>query len=176
MIAGVGGAAEFLVEDPWPAVMAAESALLDRLETGLRALPHVRVHAPEGAEGRAPTTIFTVDGSSADAVAAALAERRIAVWSGDNYACELVDALGLRANGGAVRAGIVRHTHGRRRRRPAGRAARAHGVTERPSPTRASSRRRRGPSARIAAIRADASSRRRRSLSGGICSSTPRRL
>jgi selenocysteine lyase/cysteine desulfurase len=43
-------------------------------------------------------------------VAAALAERRIAVWSGDNYACELIDALGLRATGGIVRAGIVRHT------------------------------------------------------------------
>ena len=32
------------------------------------------------------------------------------MWSGDNYACELVDALGLRATGGVVRAGIVRHT------------------------------------------------------------------
>jgi selenocysteine lyase/cysteine desulfurase len=44
------------------------------------------------------------------AVAAALAARRIAVWSGDNYACELIDALGLRAGGGVVRAGVVRHT------------------------------------------------------------------
>jgi selenocysteine lyase/cysteine desulfurase len=43
-------------------------------------------------------------------VAEALAERRIAVWSGDNYACELIDALGLRERGGAVRAGVVRHT------------------------------------------------------------------
>ena len=39
-----------------------------------------------------------------------LAHRRIAVWSGDSYACELVDALGLRDRGGVVRAGIVRHT------------------------------------------------------------------
>ena len=59
---------------------------------------------------RAPTTIFTVDGTQPDAVAAALAERRIAVWSGDSYACELVDAMGLRDAGGIVRAGIVRHT------------------------------------------------------------------
>ena len=43
-------------------------------------------------------------------MAEALAERRIAVWSGDNYACELIDALGLRERGGAVRAGVVRHT------------------------------------------------------------------
>jgi selenocysteine lyase/cysteine desulfurase len=90
--------------------MAAEAELLDRLEAGLRAVPGVTVHAPFGAEGRAPTTIFSVRGRAPDAVAAALAERRIAVWSGDNYACELIDALGLRAQGGVVRAGIVRYT------------------------------------------------------------------
>jgi cysteine desulfurase family protein (TIGR01976 family) len=110
VIAGIGGAAEFLAEDPWPTVMAAESALLERLENGLRALPRVHIHAPESAEGRAPTTIFTVEGWTPDDLASALAERRIAVWSGDNYACDLVDALGLRASGGAVRAGVVRHT------------------------------------------------------------------
>ena len=109
-IAGIGGAAEFLAEAPWPAVVAGESALLARMEDGLRGLPGVHVHTPEAAEGRAPTTIFTVEGWTPDALAAALAERRIAVWSGDNYACELVDALGFRETGGVVRAGIVRHT------------------------------------------------------------------
>jgi cysteine desulfurase family protein (TIGR01976 family) len=109
-IAGVGGAAAFMDEHPWDAVLAAEGALHERLEAGLRALPGVRVHGPPTTSGRAPTTIFNVDGRSPHAVAAALAVRRIAVWSGDNYACELVDALGLRAGGGAVRAGIVRHT------------------------------------------------------------------
>ena len=109
-IAGIGGATAFMAEHGWDAVMAAEAELLDRLERGLRAIPGVVVHAPATAEGRAPTTIFTVTGSAPSAVAASLAERRIAVWSGDNYACELVDALGLRGSGGVVRAGIVRHT------------------------------------------------------------------
>jgi cysteine desulfurase family protein (TIGR01976 family) len=109
-IAGIGGAASFLQEHPWDGVVAAEAALLDRLESGLRAIPGVTVHTPLQAEGRAPTTIFDLDGRAPAEVAAALAERRIAVWSGDNYACELVDALGLRARGGTVRAGIVRHT------------------------------------------------------------------
>ncbi len=90
--------------------MATEADLLARLESGLRSIPGVTVHAPVAPEGRAPTTIFSVAGQAPDAVAQALAERRIAVWSGDNYACELVDALGLRAAGGAVRAGVVRHT------------------------------------------------------------------
>lgn len=109
-IAGIGGAAAFLAEHSWDDVAAAEGALLERLEDGLRAIDGVTVHAPQSSKGRAPTTIFSVDGRAPDDVAAALAERRIAVWSGDNYACELVDALGLRERGGAVRAGVVRHT------------------------------------------------------------------
>jgi cysteine desulfurase family protein (TIGR01976 family) len=109
-IAGIGGAVAFMGEHAWDTVTAAEAALLERLEDGLRAIPGVTVHGPEGAEGRAPTTIFTVAGRRPDDVASALADRRVAVWSGDNYACELIDALGLRAGGGAIRAGVVRHT------------------------------------------------------------------
>jgi cysteine desulfurase family protein (TIGR01976 family) len=109
-IAGIGGAADFLAEHTWDAVTAAETALLERMETGLRAIPGITVHTPDSAEGRAPTTIFNIDGRDPEAVAASLGDRRIAVWSGDNYACELVDALGLRECGGVVRAGIVRHS------------------------------------------------------------------
>jgi cysteine desulfurase family protein (TIGR01976 family) len=111
-IAGTGGAAAFMLEQPWPAVMDAEAALLRRLEDGLRSIRGVTSYGPaRAARGeRAPTTIFNVGDLAPSAVAAMLAERRIAVWSGDNYACELVDALGLRARGGVVRAGVVRHT------------------------------------------------------------------
>jgi selenocysteine lyase/cysteine desulfurase len=110
VIAGIGGAVAFLAEHGWDQVLAAEAALLERMERGLRSIAGVTVHAPESAEGRAPTTIFNLDGRDPRWVAEALAERRIAVWSGDNYACELIDALGLRQRGGAVRAGVVRHT------------------------------------------------------------------
>jgi hypothetical protein len=65
----------------------------------------LREEPGQGAE-RAPTTIFNLDGRDPAWVASGLADRRIAVWSGDNYACDLIDALGLRARGGAVRAGI----------------------------------------------------------------------
>jgi selenocysteine lyase/cysteine desulfurase len=70
----------------------------------------VTVRTPVATTGRAPTTIFTIDGMDPASIAQTLASRRVAVWSGDNYACELVDAMGLRERGGAVRAGIVRHT------------------------------------------------------------------
>jgi cysteine desulfurase family protein (TIGR01976 family) len=110
VIAGIGGAADFMLETPIDTILVDESRLLDRMESGLRALAGITVHAPMSAEGRAPTTIFNVEGVNPDDVARQLAERRIAVWSGDNYACELIDAMGLRDNGGAVRAGIVRYT------------------------------------------------------------------
>lgn len=109
-IAGIAAAARYLLEVPWSETVASEGALLARMEDGLRAIDGVTVHGPAAAAGRAPTTIFTLAGWSPAAVAAALAARRIAVWAGDNYACELVDALGLREGGGAVRAGIVRYT------------------------------------------------------------------
>jgi cysteine desulfurase family protein (TIGR01976 family) len=109
-IAGIGGAVSFMAETPWPEVMAAEGQLLERLESGLRAIPGVTVYGPAAFEGRAPTTIFNLDGRDPAHVAHELAERKIAVWSGDNYACELIDALGLRERGGAVRAGVVRYT------------------------------------------------------------------
>lgn len=110
VIAGIGGAAAFMAEDSWEAVTAAEAALLEHLEAGLRVARGVTVHTPASPTGRAPTTIFSVEGRAPEWVAGALADRRIAVWSGDNYACELIDALGLREGGGVVRAGIVRHT------------------------------------------------------------------
>jgi len=111
-IAGIGGAVAFMAEHSWDLVTETETELLARLETGLRATAGITVHTPESPVGRAPTTIFTVAGRAPDAVAEALARRKIAVWSGDNYACELIDALGLREGGGVVRAGIVRHTTG----------------------------------------------------------------
>ncbi len=109
-LAGVAAAAAFMLSSDSAAVAAEEHRLLARMQAGLEARPGVTVHGPPADEGRAPTLVFTVAGVHPVAVAAALAERRIAVWAGDNYACELVDALGLRSGGGAVRAGIVRYT------------------------------------------------------------------
>lgn len=48
-----------------------------------------------------------IEGRHPDEIARSLAEQGIAVWSGDNYAYELVHRFGLRDSGGAVRASIV---------------------------------------------------------------------
>jgi selenocysteine lyase/cysteine desulfurase len=52
--------------------------------------------------------MFTVEGVPSSQVAAALAEREVAVWSGNYYAWELERHLGL-APEGAVRAGFVHY-------------------------------------------------------------------
>ena len=58
---------------------------------------------------RTATAYFTVDGYTPREVAEALAKRQINVWDGHNYAWELTAALGLRDQGGAVRAGLVHY-------------------------------------------------------------------
>jgi selenocysteine lyase/cysteine desulfurase len=56
---------------------------------------------------RTSTISFTVQGVAPATVAAALGERGINVWDGDNYAYELMDRFGLADSGGAVRASLV---------------------------------------------------------------------
>ena len=110
LLAGITAAAEFMMETPLADEAERETRLLARLQEGLHEISGVTVHAPSVTPDRAPTVIFTVAGHSPEQVDRYLASRKIAVWHGDNYACELIDALGLRATGGAVRAGIVRYT------------------------------------------------------------------
>ncbi len=57
--------------------------------------PTCTVHGPRDLEDRTPTVCFSVDGHTADDVAAALADEQIAVWSGNYYAVEVMAALGL---------------------------------------------------------------------------------
>lgn len=110
VLAGVAAAAEFMLSTPIAEESERETRLLAQLQEGLHDISRVTVHGPSVTPDRAPTVVFTVAGFTPEQVDAHLAQRRIAVWHGDNYACELVDALGLRAGGGVVRAGIVRYT------------------------------------------------------------------
>jgi cysteine desulfurase family protein (TIGR01976 family) len=84
-----------------------EGQLFTRLIDGLAAMRHVTLHGK--AARRTPTAFFTVAGYTPREVAARLADRKVNVWNGDNYAWELVGALGLRDSGGGVRAGLVHY-------------------------------------------------------------------
>jgi cysteine desulfurase family protein (TIGR01976 family) len=79
--------------------------LLEQLVAGLSAIDGVRLL---GAPRRRTSTVsFVVDGHTPGAVASRLSGEGIAVWAGDNYACELMRRFGLAETGGAVRASIV---------------------------------------------------------------------
>jgi cysteine desulfurase family protein (TIGR01976 family) len=82
--------------------------LLVQLVAGLSAIDGVRLLGSP--RQRTSTVSFLVDGFTPATVTARLAEQRIAVWDGDNYAYELIRRYGLGDSGGAVRASIVLYT------------------------------------------------------------------
>jgi cysteine desulfurase family protein (TIGR01976 family) len=84
-----------------------EHGLFQVLLGGLDAMRHVTAYGK--AARRTATAYFTVAGATPREVAEHLAERRVNVWDGDNYAWELAGVLGVRESGGAVRAGLVHY-------------------------------------------------------------------
>ena len=105
-LAGVRAAADYVTSLDWDEVRAHEDALLAAALDGLGAIDAVTLLG--AARDRTPTLMFTVAGHEPRAVAAALAEREVAVWNGNYYAWELERHLGL-APHGAVRAGFVHY-------------------------------------------------------------------
>jgi cysteine desulfurase family protein (TIGR01976 family) len=105
LLAGFVAAVEYVESVGWDAILRHERALAERFLAGL---PNsVEVHGLPTAEGRTPTFAFTLPGRTPFQVASLLAERDIAVWSGDYYALEIMARLGLPE--GAVRAGFLHY-------------------------------------------------------------------
>ncbi len=89
------------------AVQQHEQELFGVLLAGLESMPHVRTYGR--AASRTATAYFTVAGRTPRQVAEHLADRKINVWHGHNYAWELTGVLGIRDSGSAVRAGLVHY-------------------------------------------------------------------
>jgi cysteine desulfurase family protein (TIGR01976 family) len=89
------------------AAQAHEQGLFARLLDGLAAMRGVTLYGK--APRRTATAYFTVEGWTPAQVAAHLAEARVNVWNGHNYAWELTGVLGIRDTGSAVRAGLVHY-------------------------------------------------------------------
>jgi cysteine desulfurase family protein (TIGR01976 family) len=110
-LASLDGAASGTRRERVLASMAAverhEQRLFRVLAGGLEAMERVTAYGK--ALSRTATAYFTVTGRTPAQVAAHLAERRVNVWSGHNYAWELTAALGIRDSGSAVRAGLVHY-------------------------------------------------------------------
>ncbi len=89
------------------AARAYEEGLLARLLDGLAALPGVTVLGSPAR--RCPTVSFRLAGRSPAATLAALGAAGFCLSSGDYYAYEYFERLGLRDSGGAVRASIYHY-------------------------------------------------------------------
>ncbi len=86
-----------------------EHDLGERMLAGLATIPGLHLYGPPTMAGRVPTFAFTIAGHAPDAVAAHLAARNIFVWSGNFYAVEIVERLGLTAGGGLIRVGLAHY-------------------------------------------------------------------
>ena len=89
-----------------------EKQLADCLIKGLQAIDGITVHgltADDAMDRRVPTVAFTHATLHPDAIAEQLGERNIFVWSGHNYAVDVVRTLGLADSGGVVRVGPVHY-------------------------------------------------------------------
>jgi selenocysteine lyase/cysteine desulfurase len=106
LLAGFVAAVEYVDSLGWPAIRVHERALGERFLDGLP--ERCTLHGLPSMDGRVPTFAFTVQGLSPRTVAERLAEREIAVWDGNYYAVEVMERLGLAAEG-AVRAGFVHY-------------------------------------------------------------------
>ncbi|MBN9071097.1 MAG: cysteine desulfurase-like protein [Rhizobiales bacterium] len=109
---GQGGSRRDRIAAAYRASIAYETALVRRLIDGLSAVEGLHIHgiaAPERFHERVPTVSFTVEDIESETIARMLAERNIFVWSGHNYAWEIVHQLGLPADDGVVRIGIAHY-------------------------------------------------------------------
>jgi len=89
-----------------------EKTLTSRLIDGLLDIDGITVQGitdKDAMDRRVPTVSFTHATVAPDKIAQALAKQNIFVWSGHNYAVEVVRTLGIDETGGAVRIGAVHY-------------------------------------------------------------------
>ena len=129
LIAGIGGAVEYLAElgrhgDPnaktrrealasaYRATGAHETRLIWRLIDGLQTIPSVRIYGitdPQRATERCSTLSLRIGNHHPTAIAAYLGERGIFTWDGNYYALNLSERLGVESQGGMLRIGLVHY-------------------------------------------------------------------
>jgi cysteine desulfurase family protein (TIGR01976 family) len=129
LIAGIGGAVEYLAElgrhcEPsvgtrrealvaaYGATVAYEKTLITRLVEGLQTIPDVRIYGitdPAQFEHRCSTLSLRIGNHHPTAIATFLGERGIFTWDGNYYAMNLTERLGVEAQGGLLRIGLVHY-------------------------------------------------------------------
>jgi cysteine desulfurase family protein (TIGR01976 family) len=106
LLAGFVAAVDYVRSIGFDAIVPYEHELGERFLAGLP--ESCTLYGLPTMEGRVPTFAFNVEGRTPRRVAERLAERDIAVWDGNYYAVEVMERLGLAAEG-AVRAGFMHY-------------------------------------------------------------------
>jgi cysteine desulfurase family protein (TIGR01976 family) len=94
------------------AIRAYEQTLSAAMLAGLATVPGLRLYGiadPARVAERVPTFAFTIDGQATAALGRALGQTGIFAWTGNYYALEIMQRLGLEDNGGAVRIGAAHY-------------------------------------------------------------------
>jgi cysteine desulfurase family protein (TIGR01976 family) len=107
---GATGSRRQRIAAAYAASTAHEAELATRLIEGLSAVDGLAIHGiadPARVAERVPTVSFTVDGIRPDSLVRLMAAENIFVWSGHNYAWEIVHQLGIPAEDGVVRIGAA---------------------------------------------------------------------
>jgi cysteine desulfurase family protein (TIGR01976 family) len=99
-------AAAFADSIPW------EAPLASKLIDGLLQVEGLTIHGitdPARIGERVPTVSFTIEGIAPETLARQLAAENIFIWSGHNYAWEIVHQLGIAPGEGVVRIGAAHY-------------------------------------------------------------------
>ncbi|TIT22775.1 MAG: cysteine desulfurase-like protein [Mesorhizobium sp.] len=92
--------------------IAYENPLAQRLIDGLSDIAGLTIHGitdPKRINERVPTVSFTVEGIVPETIVRQMNAENIFLWSGHNYAWEIVHQLGIPAEQGVVRIGIAHY-------------------------------------------------------------------
>ena len=90
---------------------AQEARLAEPFADFLLSKPNLRIigRATGDRTLRAPTFSFVVEGRDSREIQSKMLDFKVAIGAGDFYAARLIDALGLRAQGGVVRCSMVHY-------------------------------------------------------------------
>jgi len=100
------------IEAAYAAIHEHERALLERMMSGLRAIPQLRIYGitvPARFNERCTTFALRVEGHTPLELATKLGERGFFTWDGNYYALNLTEHLDVEKSGGFLRIGLVHY-------------------------------------------------------------------
>lgn len=110
--AGAQGSRRLKIAKAFEVSIAYENPLAQQLIDGLSDIAGLTIHGitdPKRINERVPTVPFTVEGIVPETIVRQMNAENIFLWSGHNYAWEIVHQLGIPAEQGVVRIGIAHY-------------------------------------------------------------------